>query len=117
MKISQILPIIVALISLSLPACKEQEAHADLGQHKIVVTSPKAMDVVITQQYVCQIHSQRHIKVRALQSGYLEAITVKEGQMVKKGDVLFKVIPILYKAKLDAELAEAQLARLELNNT
>ena len=36
---------------------------------------------------------------------------------MKKGDVMFKIVPTLYKAKLDAELAEAQLAELELNNT
>ena len=29
--------------------------------------------------------------------------------------LMFKVIPILYKAKLDAELAEARLAELEFN--
>jgi membrane fusion protein (multidrug efflux system) len=75
------------------------------------------MEVQITQQYVCQIHSKRHIKVRALQSGYLEAIPVKEGQQVKKDQVMFNVIPILYKAKLDAELAELRLAELELKNT
>ena len=94
---------------------EEEEAHHE--QHKIVVTSPKAKDVIITQQYVCQIHSQRHIKVRALENGYLEEIPVKEGQAVKKGDVMFKIVPILYKAKLDAEMAEAKLAQLEFNNT
>ena len=70
-----------------------------------------AKDVIITQQYVCQIHSQRHIDVCALESGYLEEILVKEGQAVKKGDLMFKILPTLYQAKLDAELAEAQLAR------
>ena len=52
-----------------------------------------------------------------MENGYLEEIPVKEGQAVKKGDVMFKIVPILYKAKLDAELAEAQLAELEFNNT
>ena len=93
----------------------EEEAHQE--QHKIVVTSPEAKDVTITQQYVCQIHSQRHINVRALENGYLEEIPVKEGQAVKKGDVMFKIVPILYKARLDAEMAEAKLAQLEFNNT
>lgn len=118
MKISPIPAVIVVLVSLSLPACHNTHAdQPDLEQHKIVVTSPKARDVIITQQYVCQIHSRRHIKVRALQGGYLEEIPVKEGQAVKKGDLMFKVIPVLYKAKLDAELAEAKLAELELKNT
>ncbi len=51
------------------------------------------------------------------QNGYLEEIPVKEGQAVKKGDLMFKIVPTLYQAKLDAELAEVQLAELEFNNT
>lgn len=75
------------------------------------------MDVTITQQYVCQIHSRRHINVCALDSGYLQEISVKEGQVVKKGDVMFKIRPILYQAKYEAEKAEAKLAELEWKNT
>ena len=52
-----------------------------------------------------------------MDSGYLEEIAVKEGQAVKKGDVMFKILPVLYKAKADAEVAEARLAELEYNNT
>ncbi len=90
----------------------EEETH--LEQNKIVVTRPKAMDVVVTQDYVCQIHSYRHTDICALETGYLTEIKVKEGQAVKDKDVLFEVIPILYKAKLDTELAEMRLADLEL---
>jgi membrane fusion protein (multidrug efflux system) len=96
---------------------KTEEEQPRHEQDSIVVTSPKAQDVVITGDYVCQIRSQRHIDVCALESGYLEAISVREGQAVKKGDVMFKIVQILYKAKLDAEQAEADLARLEFRNT
>ncbi|MFO0843772.1 MAG: efflux RND transporter periplasmic adaptor subunit [Gemmataceae bacterium] len=112
-----ILAILMSLIFLSLPACHKDEERHESEQHKIVLTSPMAKDVTITQQYVCQIRSQRHINVRALQSGYLEPIQIKEGQKVKQGDVLFKIVPTLYQARLDAERAEAQLAQLEFNNT
>jgi membrane fusion protein (multidrug efflux system) len=95
---------------------KHEEEHHEQDR-KIVVTSPKAMDVTITKQYVCQIRSQRHIDVCALDSGYLDDISVKEGQAVKKGDVMFKILPVLYKAKADAEVAEALLAEREYNNT
>jgi len=118
MKFSPIPAAAVALVSFALPACKthkEEQAHAE--QRKIVVTSPLAKDVVVTQQYVCQIHSQKHINVRAMDNGYIEEIPVREGQAVKQGDVMFKILPALYKAKLDAELAEAKLAELELKNT
>lgn len=115
--LSRILMVPAALVALSLPACKMKNDQAEAEHHKIVVTSPCARDVVLTQQYVCLIHSRRHINVRAMDNGYLEEIRVNEGQAVKKGDLLFKIVPTLYQAKLDAELAEAKLAELELNNT
>ena len=93
------------------------EEKSDPESQTIVVSSPLAKDVTITQQYVCQIHSRRDIDVRALEDGYLEEIKVKEGQAVKQGDVMFTLVPALYQAKLDAELAERDLAQLELNNT
>jgi membrane fusion protein (multidrug efflux system) len=85
--------------------------------HKIVVTSPESKAVTLTQKYVCQIHSRRHIKIRALEMGYLEAIQLREGQAVKQGDVMFKVVPVIYQAKLDAELAEQDVAQMTYNYT
>jgi membrane fusion protein, multidrug efflux system len=118
MKVSPILNIIIlALISLSLSACNMHREEHLPEAHKIVATTPQSKAVTLTQQYVCQIHSQRHIKVCALEKGYLEAITIREGQQVKEGDLMFKVIPILYQKKADAELAEAKLAQLEFNYT
>lgn len=99
----------------SEPKGEKEPSHGE--HHKILVSSPQAKDVTLTQEYVCQIHSQRHINVCALENGYLEEIVVKEGQAVKKGDLMFRIIPVLYKARLDAELAEARLAQLEYNNT
>lgn len=116
MKASRFLPVILALSAICLPACNHvEEQHHEA--HTITATTPQKTAVTLTQPYVCQIHSQRHIKVRALEMGYLEEITVKEGQQVKKGDVLFKVIPILYQKKAEAEKAEANLAKLQYEYT
>jgi membrane fusion protein, multidrug efflux system len=117
MKVSPILAIVVALLSLSLPACDLHKQETTHDEHqKIVVTSPQARYVTITQPYVCQIHAQRHINVRALQDGYLEKILVQEGRAVKEGEVIFRINPTLYKAKYEAELAEAKLAEIEFTN-
>jgi len=82
----------------------------------ILVTSPLRKDVISTQPYVCQIHSCQHIEVRALEGGYLEKIAVKEGQAVKKGELMFKILPTLYQAKLDSEEAEVQRVQIEMEN-
>jgi membrane fusion protein (multidrug efflux system) len=96
---------------------RQETEHHEGERRKVVATSPNIQDVDVTQTYVCQIHSRKHIKVRAIDEGYLEEIAVREGQAVKKGDLMFKIIPILYEARYDAEKAEADLAELELKNT
>lgn len=91
--------------------------HGHHPRHKIIATSPRVQDITITESYVCQIHSRRHIEIRALEEGYLQDVLVNEGQTVKEGDLMFRVIPTLYQANLDADLAEAQLAQVEYDNT
>src|SRR5579884_2318846 len=118
MRASQMPVIGLAVVALALPACDTHEEKPESGEHqKVVVTTPKAKDVTITERYVCQIHSQRHIEVCALMGGYLWNIHVKEGQRVKKGEPMFTILPTLYKARWEAESAEAELAKQELMNT
>ena len=85
---------------------------------KIVTTRPMAKDVEVTAKYVCLINSRKHIAIRAQhkEAGYLDEIQVREGQMVKAGDVLFRINPTLYEARYQAELAEANFAQQEYNN-
>src|SRR4051812_23214957 len=129
MKISAISTIagcLLGLASLLLSGCdtsadSHEVSHSEQGEgesleHKILATSPIRKDVVSTQQYVCQIHSCQHIEVRALEGGYLQSIGVKEGQAVKKGELMFKILPTLYQAKLDSEEAEVQRVQIELDN-
>jgi membrane fusion protein, multidrug efflux system len=92
----------------------EEQSH---DEHTVVVTSPKVQDVIITQSFVCQIRSQRHIEVRALEGGYLNETLINEGQAVKKGDVMFTILPVLYKAKLAAENAKVSVAQQKYKYT
>ncbi|MFM8398290.1 MAG: efflux RND transporter periplasmic adaptor subunit, partial [Pirellula sp.] len=87
------------------------------AKHKIFVTSPVVQDVTLTQQYVARVHSRRHIEICALEGGYLKDISINEGQTVKKGAPLFQILPTLYAARLDADIAEAQLSQVEYDNT
>jgi membrane fusion protein (multidrug efflux system) len=96
---------------------QSSRSENDQEHLKIVLTSPKAMDVAITQSYIGRIHSRRHINIRALENGHLNEVNVREGEAVKKGELMFKIVPTPNKAKLDAELAEVKIAELEYNNT
>lgn len=110
------LALAAALMVIFSGCAKRPEAH-HAEHHLVKVTSAIAKDMQITEQYVSQIHSCRHIELRALESGYLEEIKIKEGQFVKKGDVLFRVLATLYQARLESDIAEAQLVEIEYKNT
>jgi membrane fusion protein, multidrug efflux system len=109
--------VVLAICAVSISACSKPVAEHHHEHQEIVVTSPEDKSVTLTEQYVCQIHSRRHIDVRALEGGYLEQIPVAEGQVVKQGDSMFKIVATLYQARMDSATAEAQLAQVEYDNT
>jgi len=117
MKVSSILSIILALVSLFLPACNVQKEEREQKAPGVVATSPQTRAVTITRQYVCQIHSHRHVRIRASAMGYLQAIPLKERQAVKEGDLMFKVLPVPGQSKREIESAEAKHAQRESSYT
>ena len=63
----------------------------------------QSKSATIKQSYRCRIESQRYVHVRTPSEGRLAAILVKEGQAVKRGDLLFQVRPPKDKEKPEAE--------------
>jgi membrane fusion protein, multidrug efflux system len=84
---------------------------------KYSVTTPLKVDTSFTKEYVSQIKSVRNIEIRAQEKGYLQDIYVDEGQSVKAGQVLFRIMPKVYEAELLKAEAEAKIAGIELQNT
>lgn len=105
---------IAALLSQGCQTKKEVEHEEEA---KLLVTSPLKADTLITRDYVCQIHAIQHIELRALERGYLQKIYVDEGQLVKSGQMMFKIMPMLYQAELQKAQAEANFAEIEFKNT
>ena len=82
-----------------------------------LVTNPIRQDVELSKGYVAQIHAIQHIELRALERGYLQGISVDEGQSVKKGTLMFQIMPMLYQAEVQKAAADTQLTELEYKNT
>src|SRR6478735_4507491 len=83
---------------------------------KFTATSPLQIDTSFTKQYVSQIRSVRNIEIRAQEKGFLEKIYVDEGQFVKAGQLLFRIMPKMYEAELLKAQAEGKAAEIELQN-
>lgn len=101
---------------LCYTACKSKEENKE-EETKFLVTSPLQTDTTISNEYVCQIRSIRNIELRAQEKGYLQNIYVDEGQFVKKGQLLFKIMPKIYEAELQRAQAEVNVAEIEVQNT
>ena len=95
----------------------EHEKEEEEEKAKLVVSRPMRKDTVVSRDFVCQIRSSRNIEIRALERGYLESVAVTEGQTVKQGDPMFKILPLVYQAELKRAEAEAQVAKVEYDNT
>ncbi len=102
-------------VLLCLASCKKEEHKEE--EAEFVATNPIKKDTILTKDYVCQIHSIQHIELRAQERGYLEKIYVDEGQAVKKGQLLFQIMPKLYQAEAGRAQAEANFADIEYKNT
>ena len=107
---------IVLFIVSIYTSCKHktEEIHEAA---KYLVTSPIKRDTIITKDYVSQIHSIRHIEIRAIERGYLKKISVDEGQHLKKGQKMFNIMPNVYQAELQKSKAEENVAEIEYKNT
>ncbi|GAB3987398.1 efflux RND transporter periplasmic adaptor subunit [Spirosoma daeguense] len=105
---------LVALLGHTSCSHKEEEKEEEA---EYLVTSPLKKDTTITNDYVCQIHAIQHIELRALEKGYLQKIFVDEGQYVRKGQLMFQILPIQYQAELQKAEAEANFVGVEYKNT
>ncbi len=108
---------LVGMSALFIQAsCGEKKENKEI-ETKFLVTNPALLDTSITEDYVCQIRSIRHIELRTQERGYLQKIYVDEGQLVKQGQLLFQIMPNLYEAEMQKAQAEVSFADIEYQNT
>jgi membrane fusion protein (multidrug efflux system) len=99
------------------PAGPSKDLAGTKAVDAVVTTRLQPQTVTLVEQYVGTINSHHRIEIRAMAKGYIDELSVKEGQRVKAGDLIFRVRPVMYQAKLDAESADAKFVQLEYNYT
>ncbi len=106
--------LIVIVTAFSNTGCSSygaQEAKQDTLQLPVLTLSGK--DTVLQTAYVADIQAVKNVEIRARVKGFLEAIYVDEGKVVKKGQLLFKINDDEYKtlfSKAHAALQNAEAA-------
>jgi len=96
--------------------CHSEKAEEE-EKVKFLVTSPLKRDTLVVRNYVCQIKAIQHIEMRVIEKGYLQNTYTDEGKFVKKGQLMFKILPTIYEAEFQKAQAEVNFVELEYQNT
>ena len=103
------IPVMLALLALGLAGCEPAQPRAALpAAPAVTVAKPTKRLVAEQDEYVGRFVAVDAIEIRARLSGYLDTIHFKDGQLVKKGDLLFTI---------DRRPFEATLAQTQANLT
>ena len=101
-------------VLLICASCGHKEEKIE-EETRFTVTSPLRKDTTVSQEYVCQIRSIQHIELRALERGYLRDIYVDEGQFVKKGQLMFRIMPLMCRRNVNEHKPKPTLLRLNIS--
>ena len=82
----------------------------------VTVAQPLVRQIVDWDEYVGQFTAVDSVDIRPRVSGYLTRVNFKDGQVVRKGQLLFVVDPRPYQATLDQAKAQAQRVEATLAN-
>jgi len=101
------------------PADDQADSHRRGGGGPVAVIAKdtEVADVPVYLEGVGSVRALNTATVRAQVDGRLLAVNFKEGQDVKKGDVLATIDPVTYQAQLDQATAKKALDEALLANT
>lgn len=102
---------------LCYTSCKSGKEEKKEMETKFLVTCPLQKDTSFFHEYVCQIRSISHIELRSQERGYVQNIYVDEGQFVRKDQLMFQIMPLIYQAEKNKSQAETDFAEIEYKNT
>ena len=114
---------LVGLMAFSLSGCDDSKAAARAApQGGPPITASIVVERAIneTQEFSGRLEAIEHVDIRSRVSGFITAVNVKPGSMVRKGDVLFVIDTRPFQAEVSraeaavsSARAKAELAKLE----
>ena len=105
--------IICSILCLTLfSACKES-AQQTAGGKYTTLTVEKS-DRILENEYTASVQGRQFVEIRPQVSGIITEICINEGDAVKKGQTLFIIDQVPYKAALETAVANVKSAESQL---
>lgn len=96
---------------LLLAACGQQGDGNGESASGYETMTVKRSDITLEQTYPASIEGRQSIRIIPRVDGYLSEIRIKEGQRVRKGQVLFAIDQATFRAEEKAAKANVEVAR------
>lgn len=106
------------LVGLTLCACRQTPPAQETSAYRTLTVKTETR--TLKSEYTARLQGRQVVEVRPQVSGLITSIRIGEGQKVHRGQVLFVIDQVPYKAALaeaeaNVKSAEAQLATAKLN--
>jgi len=111
----------VALVILAIAAsagivgCKK--APFKLPDTEVLIALPVQRDVAVHSEWVATLDGYVNAEIRPHVSGYIISQNYREGEVVRKGQVLFEIDPRPFQATLDGAKGELAQAKAQLGKS
>lgn len=103
-----------ALLMGALYGCSQRsEAQAPSGPPPVTVAVPLRQEIVEWDEFTGRFEAVQNVDVRARVGGYIQAVHFRDGQYVRRGQLLFTLDPRPAQAALAS--AQAQVGQAEAN--
>ncbi len=106
---------LIAIVVLASCGKKQEQAQAPQGPAPFPVQTIAKQDAVVYQEYTANLEGQQNVEIRPKVNGFIQKIYVDEGQVVKKGQILFKLETQTQNQDASAAQANVKAAQVEVD--
>ena len=105
--------LLLAAIAVLFASCGGQQGN--MGENEYAVRTIGTQSTELQTSYPATIRGVQDVEIRPKVSGFITKLCVKEGQSVKKGQLLFEIDNVTYQAAVRQAKAAVNSAEAQLN--
>ena len=107
--------LLLAAVAVVFASCGGQQGQ--MGDNEYAVRTIETQSTELQTSYPAVIRGVQDVEIRPMVSGFITKMHVKEGQTVKKGQVLFEINRVTYEAAARQAKAAVNSATAQLNTS
>jgi len=105
----------LAAVMIAVSCGKKEEAAPVMSPMPFPVQTVTKQDAVTFEEYTANLEGQQNVEIRPKVNGFIQKIYVDEGQVVKKGQLLFKLETQTLNQDAAAARANVSAAQVEVD--